>query len=348
MGRFRISTWGQGFLGLALLGASSCVPPQRGTARVGQAVPAPTPRQLLRDLALDVPGDMAGLEGPGLEGPGMEGPGMEGLPATLRASIADDAAPAYADAAPPFLAQMRSRNDAQRAADCLTAAVYYEARSETVDGQRAVAQVVLNRVRDRAFPHSVCGVVYQGSNRRTGCQFSFTCDGSMAHRRDPFSWERARAVAEAALAGSVYAPVGRATFYHTSAILPWWASSLARIGSVGAHIFYRWRGAMDGALSFRAAYAGVEPGAAQVAPDFAMGDATAQTAILYRDSSSDRGVTVHRGKMTAAASVDAPAAGIAKAPRMTMAAGVRVHQGREAPQTIVTDGATIGEETDPI
>lgn len=305
------------------------MPPQRGSARVGQAVPAPTPRQLLRDLALDVPGDM---------------PGLEGLPATLRASIADDAAPAYADAAPPFLAQMRSQDDAQRAAECLTAAVYYEARSETVDGQRAVAQVVLNRVRDRAFPHSVCGVVYQGSNRRTGCQFSFTCDGSMAHRRDPFSWERARAVAEAALAGSVYAPVGGATFYHTSAILPWWASSLARIGSVGAHIFYRWRGAMDGALSFRAAYAGVEPGA----PRFTPGDAAAQTAALYRDSSSDSGVTVHRGKMTAAASVDAPPAQIARAPRMTMAAGVRVHLGREAPQTIVTDGATIGEETDPI
>ena len=70
----------------------------------------------------------------------------------------------------------------------MTAAVYYEARSQNDDGQRAVAQVVLNRVRDRAFPDSVCGVVYQGSTRRTGCQFSFTCDGSMAFRRDPASW----------------------------------------------------------------------------------------------------------------------------------------------------------------
>ena len=295
-------------------------------------MPAPTPRQLLRDLALDVPGDL---------------PGLAGLPATLRASVADDTAPAFAAAAPPFLAQMQSESDAERATECLTAAVYYEARSEPVDGQRAVAQVVLNRVRDRAFPHSVCGVVYQGANRRTGCQFSFACDGSMAHRRDPGAWDRARAVAAAALAGSVYAPVGGATFYHTNAILPWWASSLARIGSVGAHIFYRWRGAMEGALSFRAAYAGVEPGT----PGFAAGDAIAQDAMLYRDSSADSGVNVHRGKLTPVAGTDATPANVvrvATAARVTMAAGVRVHAGAVAPRTIVTDGATIGEETDPI
>ena len=302
------------------MAASSCVPPKSNSARVGQAVPPPTPRQLLRNLALDVPGDM---------------PGLEGLPSSLRATIADDVAPAYANAAPPFLAQMRSQDDAARATECLTAAVYYEARSEAVDGQRAVAQVVLNRVRDRAFPHSICGVVYQGSNRRTGCQFSFACDGSMAYRRDPSAWERARMVAEAALAGSVYAPVGAATFYHTGAVLPWWASSLSRIGSVGAHIFYRWRGAMEGALSFRAAYAGVEPGTQPPV------DAAApQSAALYRDSSDDRGVTVHRGQMKRVASIDAP--------RVTTSGGVRIHLGREAPQLVVTDGASVGEETDPI
>ncbi len=331
MGRLRISYLGQGLLIAALLAASSCVPPKGAGSRIGQNVPSPTPRQLLRDLALDVPGDV---------------PGLEGLPANLRASIADDAAPAFANAAPPFLAQMQSQDDAARATECLTAAVYYEARSEAVDGQRAVAQVVLNRVRDRAFPHSVCGVVYQGSNRRTGCQFSFTCDGSMAYRRDPSSWERARAVAEAALAGSVYAPVGAATFYHTSAILPWWASSLARIGSVGAHIFYRWRGAMEGALSFRASYVGVEPGA----PRLDVAATAVQTAAVYRDSSEDSGVTVHRGEMKRVAGIEPAAAGVApvpRAPRMTMAGGVRVHLGSEAPQRIVTDGATIGEESDP-
>ena len=314
---------GQGLLGLALLVTSSCVPPKTAVTRTAQAVPTPSPRQLLRDLALDVPG-------------------FDGLPATLRASIEDDAAPAFAQAAPPFIVQAQSGDDVARATECLTAAVYYEARSEPLDGQRAVAQVVLNRVRDRAFPHSVCGVVYQGSARRTGCQFSFTCDGSMAYRRDPVAWQRAAAVAAAALAGSVYAPVGAATFYHTSAILPWWASSLARIGSVGAHIFYRWRGAMEGALSFRAAYAGIEP----ATPALDVAGAAMQSAALYRDSSDDGGVTVHRGRMAAVsvdtASVTAPVA----APRTTMAAGVRIHLGREAPRMIVTEGASVGEESD--
>lgn len=318
--------------GVALLSAASCVPPRQGVSRVSQAVPPPTPRQLLRDLALDVPGDL---------------PGLAGLPASLRDAVDDtDAGPAPATAAPPFLAQMQSQDDAERATNCLTAAVYYEARSEPVDGQRAVAQVVLNRVRDRAFPHSVCGVVFQGSTRHTGCQFSFTCDGSMAHRREPYAWARARAVAEAALAGSVYAPVGGATFYHTSAILPWWASSLTRIGSVGAHIFYRWRGAMESALSFRAAYAGVEPG---VVAGGGEAEVQPQVATLYRDSRDDRGVTVHRGRMTPVASVAGALAAAADtpAPRLVMAAGVRVHRGSEAPRRLVTDGAVIGAETDP-
>lgn len=302
---------------------------------MSQAVPPPTPRQLLRDLALDVPGDL---------------PGLSGLPATLRDAVADG--PAATDGAPPFLAQMQSQDDAARAADCLTAAVYYEARSEPIDGQRAVAQVVLNRVRDRAFPHSVCGVVFQGSTRRTGCQFSFTCDGSMAHRREPTAWARARAVAEAALAGSVYAPVGGATFYHADSIVPWWAPSLSRIGSVGAHIFYRWRGAMENALSFRAAYTGIEPSPGAVTASPASFPATS-VATLYRDSQDDRGVTVHRGRMTPVASAGGTAGATAApadpvVPRLMTAAGVRVHRGSEAPRRLVTGGAVVAEESDPI
>src|SRR4051812_46235705 len=108
----------------------------------------------------------------------------------------------------PFEIGATSDSDARTALDCLTAAVYYEARSESEDGERAVAQVVLNRVRHPAFPKSVCGVVYQGSNRATGCQFSFTCDGSLARGREPGPWDRARRIASQALAGSVYEPVG--------------------------------------------------------------------------------------------------------------------------------------------
>ncbi len=164
----------------------------------------------------------------------------------------------------PFTAK-GSEEDRQRSLDCLTSAIYYEARSESDDGQRAVAQVVLNRVRHPAYPNSVCGVVYQGSHRRTGCQFTFTCDGSLRRRPIASIWERTRRIAEAALAGEVYAPVGNATHYHTTAILPYWASSLTRSAVVGAHIFYRWKGGAGERAAFRQDYAGNEPGAASPA-----------------------------------------------------------------------------------
>ncbi|HEV2748445.1 MAG TPA: cell wall hydrolase [Allosphingosinicella sp.] len=141
----------------------------------------------------------------------------------------------------PF--RILASNGPQRSLDCLTAAVYHEARSEGEAGQRAVAQVVLNRVRHPTFPNSICGVVYQGAQRRTGCQFTFTCDGSLRRRRVATDWERARKIAEEALAGRVFAAVGHATHYHTNQVRPYWASTLTRITSVGTHVFYRWRGA---------------------------------------------------------------------------------------------------------
>ena len=146
-----------------------------------------------------------------------------------------------------------------RALECLTSAVYYEAGNEHVDGQRAVAQVVLNRVRHPAFPSNVCGVVYQGSTRQTGCQFTFTCDGSLMRRPSVDGWARARTVAEAALAGAVYAPVGYATHYHANYVVPYWASSLAKNAIVGTHIFYRWAGGWGRSPAFSKHYAGVEP-----------------------------------------------------------------------------------------
>ncbi|MEO7865432.1 MAG: cell wall hydrolase [Sphingomicrobium sp.] len=129
-----------------------------------------------------------------------------------------------------------------QAVECLASAAYYEAASEGEAGEQAVAQVVLNRVRHPAFPASVCGVVYQGSTRATGCQFSFTCDGSLARQPDASGWRRAKSVAEAALKGQVYAPVGWATHYHANYVVPYWASSLAKNAVVGAHLFYHWRG----------------------------------------------------------------------------------------------------------
>ncbi len=126
----------------------------------------------------------------------------------------------------------------EQAVECLATVALYEAGTDR-DGQRAVIQVVLNRVRARGFPKTVCGVVYQGSGRTTGCQFSFTCDGSLQRRPEHDGWNQARRAARRALDGHVYAAVGRATHYHTDWMVPYWRSSLEKIGQVNAHIFYQ-------------------------------------------------------------------------------------------------------------
>jgi hypothetical protein len=149
--------------------------------------------------------------------------------------------------------------DRTRALQCLTAAIYYEAASEPDDGQRAVAQVVLNRVAHPAYPKTVCGVVFQGSEKSTGCQFSFTCDGAMARVPSRMFWLRAENVARAALSGYVYAPIGLATHYHTVAVHPYWADKLAYVGTIGAHRFYRFGGPAGAPATFRFAYLGGEP-----------------------------------------------------------------------------------------
>jgi spore germination cell wall hydrolase CwlJ-like protein len=128
---------------------------------------------------------------------------------------------------------------AKRDLDCLTQAVYFEARGETARGQAAVAQVVLNRVNHPAFPKSVCAVVYQGAQRGRGCQFSFACDGSMRGRRETAAWERARNVAARALSGRVLGDVGAATHFHTTAVAPAWGPQMRRVAQVGMHVFYR-------------------------------------------------------------------------------------------------------------
>ena len=154
-----------------------------------------------------------------------------------------------------------SGEDHYRAAQCLTAAIYYEAASEPDAGQRAVAQVVLNRVSHPAFPKTVCGVVYQGSER-AGCQFSFACDGSMARRPMAQFWDRARRVANDALAGNVFAGVGLSTHYHTGAVHPAWDQSMQLVDIIGAHRFYRWPGLAGRPSAFNALYRGGEPIAA--------------------------------------------------------------------------------------
>jgi spore germination cell wall hydrolase CwlJ-like protein len=133
-------------------------------------------------------------------------------------------------------------NDASeraQAMQCLTAAIYYEAANEPRMGKEAVAQVVLNRVRHPNYPKSVCGVVFQGSERYTGCQFSFTCDGSMARGPARWQWKESHDVAERALSGYVMAGVGSATHYHANYVMPYWSPTLVKVAQYGLHIFYR-------------------------------------------------------------------------------------------------------------
>jgi spore germination cell wall hydrolase CwlJ-like protein len=148
--------------------------------------------------------------------------------------------------------------DRRRALKCLAEAVYYEAAREPIEGQRAVAQTVINRLRHPEYPKSVCGVVYQGAARTTGCQFSFTCDGSLRWKPEPALWARAQKVAEAALNGYVAEEVGPATHYHADYVAPYWAPTLAKLTKVGAHIFYRWTGPAGRPAAFTGRYAGGE------------------------------------------------------------------------------------------
>lgn len=142
------------------------------------------------------------------------------------------------------------------AEQCLAQAVYYEAAGQPLTGQRAVAQVVLNRMRHPAYPKSVCGVVYQGSERRTGCQFTFTCDGSLARTPSRSGWDIADRIALAALSGAVEPAVGTATHYHADFVVPYWSSSLQKLVTIGNHIFYRYPGFWGSRRAFNGVYAG--------------------------------------------------------------------------------------------
>ena len=123
--------------------------------------------------------------------------------------------------------------------DCLAEAIYYEARSEPYVGQLAVAQVVMNRTRHSAYPETICGVVYEGSERTTGCQFTFTCDGALARAPRGASWRRSQMVAQHAFMGFGRDVTRRATHYHTVAVDPYWNDNLILTRQIGSHIFYR-------------------------------------------------------------------------------------------------------------
>jgi hypothetical protein len=161
--------------------------------------------------------------------------------------------------APAFLPPSAAGDRAQ-AATCLADAIYYEAGGEPLEGRRAVAQVVLNRVRHPLYPKSVCGVVFQGAERPTGCQFTFACDGAMRRTPDPQGWREAVAVAREALDGFVETAVGASTHYHALSVRPGWAAALQATRRIGHHQFYRFAGALGSASALTGVYAGGESG----------------------------------------------------------------------------------------
>jgi hypothetical protein len=161
-----------------------------------------------------------------------------------------------------------------QALHCLTSAIYYEAAREPDAGKRAVAQVVVNRWANRAFPKTICGVVDQGAPG-PGCQFSFMCDGSLARKPSPDAWRAAETIARAALNGYVETSVGAATHYHADYVLPVWAAAMLKLTKLGRHIFYRWPGA---AAYMVAPVAEPIPKAAAVAPEVSGGLPPAATA----------------------------------------------------------------------
>lgn len=201
-------------------------------------------------------------------------PGMDGAtPATPRAMALSSTTPAPADATPieiaaaPVAPNMSARIDRggataprsdpsekPRYADlvnpdkldkeqhCLAQAVYFEARSEPEEGQAAVAQVILNRVKSGLYPSSICGVVFQNRHRYKACQFTFACEGKSLRTTDSESWQTANRIAKDVLEGKTYlAEVGAATHYHANYVRPSWARRLKKMDVIGRHIFYKLR-----------------------------------------------------------------------------------------------------------
>ena len=224
-------------IGLAILGLTRPARPAAATAHAtiaakpAEAPPPPVEPMIVRDLT---PDDARAINA-----------------AVPFVTGAVPPAPRFAFTGPP--------DERERALTCLAGAVWYEAGNDPV-GQQAVAQVVLNRVRHPAYPKSVCGVVFQGAERRTGCQFTFTCDGALdRHRPSPEAWKLARGVAAKALDGFVFKAVGTATHYHTDWVVPYWSETLDKIAMVHTHIFFRWRGLWGTPAVLRRDYHGPEP-----------------------------------------------------------------------------------------
>ncbi|MCX8952203.1 cell wall hydrolase [Ruegeria sp. NA] len=123
--------------------------------------------------------------------------------------------------------------------ECLSEALYFEARGESVRGQFAVAEVILNRVKSSRFPDSLCGVIHQGTGKKYQCQFTYTCDGRKEVIHEKKAYERVAKVARAAIDGVADELTEGATHYHTTSVRPSWSRVYKQTAKIGVHVFYR-------------------------------------------------------------------------------------------------------------
>ena len=237
-------------------------------------------------------------------------------PLLLRASFIRPAAAA------PF--QLRGALDESRDVECLSQAVYYEARGETTSGQQAVAQVVLNRVRHPAFPKSVCAVVFQGA-RTSACQFSFACDGASHHPIENAAWRRAEHVAAEALGGSVMSEVGNATHFHVAGLSTDWGPHLMKVAQIGSHIFYRFGGHNGAPAMFKSEPQPSDAGkSVEIRPVFAsfaptLPSGAQASAAAGRIITSTANAVEHAAAVVESAAKSVTAPDVAKAPAAPLA-----------------------------
>lgn len=181
---------------------------------------------------------------------------LEHMPVEVMANVSAPRMPAGPDKFAPGIAEntalknishpvysgLADGNVSQAEQKCLAEAIYFEARSESEEGQAAVAQVILNRVKSGLYPQSICGVVYQNRHHRNACQFSFACNGHALRINEPDSWSDAKRIARSVLEGKTYvADVGGSTHYHANYVRPRWARALKKMDVIGNHIFYKLR-----------------------------------------------------------------------------------------------------------
>jgi spore germination cell wall hydrolase CwlJ-like protein len=201
--------------------ASPTTPSVRRAVALSSATPAP-----IEATPIEIAAAPVSLQSPRLDRPGQD--------SAFFPRHDDEDRPRYADMIDPDNLSKEQR--------CLAEAVYFEARSESEEGQAAVAQVVLNRVRSGLYPSSICGVVYQNRHRHLACQFTFACEGKALRTNDTESWDAAKRVAGAVLEGKTYlTDVGGATHYHANYVKPYWARRLKKMDVIGRHIFYKLR-----------------------------------------------------------------------------------------------------------